>query len=54
MWMWPSMSPGTTVRPRRSMTRVFGVRAGAELPALAIRPLRIATALTTVLRASSV
>ena len=28
MWTWPSMMPGTTVRPLRSMTRVFGARAG--------------------------
>jgi hypothetical protein len=36
------------------MTRVLAVRGGALLPTLAMRPLRIATAFTTELRASRV
>ena len=43
MWTCASMSPGTTVRPRRSMTRVAARGAAARSPTAAMRPLRIVT-----------
>src|SRR6476659_1206644 len=50
------MSPGTTVRPRRSMTSVAGGTAAgcAGLATDKKRPLRMVTVLATVFRASRV
>jgi hypothetical protein len=41
-WLWLSMMPGTTVRPRRSITRV-PARGGGALSTAEKRPLRIDT-----------
>src|SRR6266702_389257 len=55
MWLWLSMIPGTTVRPRRSMTFVSGPwRPLDALPISAKRPSLIDTAETTVLSSSIV
>jgi hypothetical protein len=51
MCTWPSMSPGTAVRPLRSMTLVFVPAASARPPTDTKRPFLIDTVLTTVLAA---
>ena len=51
MWTWPSMSPGTAVRPLRSITACIGSAAGALPPTETTRPFRIDTVLVTVLAA---
>ena len=54
MCTWPSMRPGTTVRPLRSMTRVLAARAGGVSPTATNRPFLIDTVLAMVFRASIV
>jgi hypothetical protein len=54
LWMCGSTSPGTAVRPLRSITVVSCPEPGARPPTATNRPLRIVTVLAIVLRSSIV